>query len=256
MNYKNKMVLAKFEEVIIELSQSETWEDASKEWGFLYYKEKDTKDNHCGCGFKLKHQYYYYNKNTKKIICAGKGCRIHIDDHIGNIKYDNNFISDLLNIMGNETVGDYDLEEWCRNNEQRVWDRFFWRVDALITEEQLIKFGEYLNEMWFELVNLDVILDKIDEKLQAINDREEAEEERVRVQEERVRQQEEKDAKQYKLYVDRMKKEKEEANRKIIMSKTRRRKECEENILRLKREIFFKDSELAVEEALLLKYTS
>ena len=68
------MVLAKFEKVIIELSNGDTWEEASKEWGFLYYKEKDTKDNNCACGWKLKHQYYYYNKNTNKIICASQIC--------------------------------------------------------------------------------------------------------------------------------------------------------------------------------------
>ncbi len=53
-----------------------------------------------------------------------------------------------------------------------------------------------------------------------------------------------------------MLKVKEAQQKKIIMTKKRRIKECEENIVRIKREIFFKDSELALEEALLLKYTS
>ena len=249
------MVLAKFEENLIEISKGETWEEASKEWGFLYKKEKDNKDNHCLCGHKLKHQYYYYNNFTKKIICCGMECKKHIDDHRGNKQYDNNFISDL-NSVGGEYVGDYDLEEWCSDNEQRLWDRFFWRINALVTEEQLIKYAEYLNEMWFELVNLDVILDKIDEKLQEISDREEAEAERIRKQEEMVRQQQEYRAIQLKLDRQLMLKVKEAQQKKIIMTKTRRRKECEENIVRIKREIMFKDNELAVEEARLLKYTS
>tara|TARA_R110000823_G_scaffold15736_4_gene50775 strand:+ start:938 stop:1690 length:753 start_codon:yes stop_codon:yes gene_type:complete len=250
------MVLERFERNLIELSKGDTWEEACKEWGFLYKRERANKDNHCICGFLIKNQYYYYNKNTKKIICCGMGCKKHIDDHRGNKKYDNNFISDLDSIMGNVSVGEYDVVEWCIYNEQKIYDRFFWRVDALMTEEQLFKFAEYLDEMWFELVDLNVIQDKIDEKLQAISDRKEAEAERIRKQEEMVRQQQEYRAIQLKLDRELMLKVKEAQQKKIIMTKKRRIKECEENIVRIKREIFFKDSELALEEALLLKYTS
>ena len=250
------MVLERFERNLIELSNGDTWEEACKEWGFLYKRERANKDNHCICGFLIKNQYYYYNKNTKKIICCGMGCKKHIDDHRGNKKYDNNFISDLDSIMGNVSVGEYDVVEWCIYNEQKIYDRFFWRVDALMTEEQLFKFAEYLDEMWFELVDLNVIQDKIDEKLQAISDRKEAEAERIRKQEEMVRQQQEYRAIQLKLDRELMLKVKEAQQKKIIMTKTRRKKECEENIVRLQREILFKESELAAEEALLLKYTS
>ena len=250
------MVLERFERNLIELSKGDIWEEACKEWGFLYKRERANKDNHCICGFLIKNQYYYYNKNTKKIICCGMGCKKHIDDHRGNKKYDNNFISDLDSIMGNVSVGEYDVVEWCIYNEQKIYDRFFWRVDALMTEEQLFKFAEYLDEMWFELVDLNVIQDKIDEKLQAISDRKEAEAERIRKQEEMVRQQQEYRAIQLKLDRELMLKVKEAQQKKIIMTKTRRKKECEENIIRLQREILFKESELAAEEALLLKYTS
>ena len=187
------MVLERFERNLIELSKGDTWEEGCKEWGFLYKRERANKDNHCICGFLIKNQYYYYNKNTKKIICCGMGCKKHIDDHRGNKKYDNNFISDLDSLMDNVSVGEYDLEEWCVYNEQKIYDRFFWRVDALMTEEQLLKFAEYLDEMWFELVDLNVIQDKIDEKLKAINDREKAEAERIRLEVERVRQERKKE---------------------------------------------------------------
>ena len=250
------MVLERFERNLIELSKGDTWEEACKEWGFLYKRERANKDNHCICGFLIKNQYYYYNKNTKKIICCGMGCKKQIDDHRGNKKYDNNFISDLDSLMGNVSVGEYDVVEWCIYNEQKIYDRFFWRVDALMTEEQLFKFAEYLDEMWFELVDLNVIQDKIDEKLQSISDRKEAEAERIRKQEEMVRQQQEYREIQLKLDRELMLKVKEAQQKKIIMTKKRRIKECEENIVRIKREIFFKDSELALEEALLLKYTS
>ena len=73
------MVLIKFEENLIKISKSNNWEQAIKEWGFLWKKERDNRDNHCLCGTKLKHQYYYYNKNTKKIICCGMECKKHID---------------------------------------------------------------------------------------------------------------------------------------------------------------------------------
>ena len=65
MNYKNKMVLERFERNLIELSKSDTWEEASKEWGFLYKRERDNKDNHCLCSYLIKNQNYYYNKNTQ-----------------------------------------------------------------------------------------------------------------------------------------------------------------------------------------------
>jgi len=250
------MVLERFERNLIELSNGDTWEEACKEWGFLYKRERANKDNHCICGFLIKNQYYYYNKNTKKIICCGMGCKKHIDDHRGNKKYDNNFISDLDSLMDNVSVGEYDVVEWCIYNEQKIYDRFFWRVDALMTEEQLFKFAEYLDEMWFELVDLNVIQDKIDEKLQAISDRKEAEAERIRKQEEnRIACKKYREL-QLKLDRELMLKVKEAQQKKIIMTKTRRKKECEENIVRIKREILFKDSELALEEALLLKYTS
>ena len=184
------MVLKKFEENLIKLSKKNTWEEASKEWGFLYKRERDTRDNHCLCGIKLKHQHYYYNKNTKKIICAGKACRKHIDDYRGNKKYNSDFISDLYS-LGHERVVDYDLEEYCRENEQRVFDRFFWRIEALVLEKQLNFYYEYIEEYWSDLLNVDVILERIKEKLQMIVDREEGEkqkkEERIRLARERER---------------------------------------------------------------------
>ena len=184
------MVLKKFEENLIELSKKNTWEEASKEWGFLYKRERDTKDNHCLCGYKLKHQYYYYNKNTKKIICAGMACKTHIDEYRGSREYDNNFISDL-NALGNERVVDYDLEAYCIENEQRVFDRFFWRIDMLELEKQLNFYYDYIEEYWSELLNVDVILERINEKLQIIFDREEREkqkkEECIRLARERER---------------------------------------------------------------------
>lgn len=261
------MVLERFEKNLIELSINNTWEEASKEWCFLFKRHRDTKDNNCLCSYLIKNQNYYYNKNTKKIICCGDGCKKHIDDYGANIEYDSNFISDLNAVMGNVSIGEFDLEVWCHNNEQRLSDRFFWRVDALMTEESLVKFAEYLNEMWFELVNLDVILDRIDEKLQAIHDKEVAESERIRLiaqhnalvkerEAKMAREQAEADEKQYQLYRDRILKEKKAEKKRVIISKKRRRKECEENISRLKDDIRQMSYELKLAEEQLLKMGS
>ena len=208
-NLKYKMVLAKFEENLILLSIGNTWEESSKEWGFLYKRERPTKDNHCLCGYKLKHQYYYYNKNTKKIICSGMECKKHIDEHRGNKKYDNNFMSDLYAIGPNK-IYDYDLESWCRDNEQIVWDRIFWRIDVLETEEQLNIYYDYIEDYWCDLINVNCLLEKINDKLQIIFDKEEKREEK------------------YKLDRIRFKLEKEKEMKRIVM-------------LRKKKQIVYKD---------------
>ena len=171
------MVLIKFEENLIKISKGNNWEQASKEWGFLWKKERDNRDNHCLCGTKLKHQYYYYNKNTKKIICCGMECKKHIDDHRGNREYSNYFINDVEYILGQENVGDYDLEKYCKDNEQIVWDKMFWNIELFNTEKSLSKYYDYLEEYWSDLLNIDCLLEKINEKLQGIWDREEEEEE-------------------------------------------------------------------------------
>ena len=225
------MVLERFQRNLIELSKGDTLEEAGKEWGFLYKRERDNKDNHCICGFLIKNQYYYYNKNTKKIICCGMGCKTHIDDYGANREYNSEFRSDLNALTGNVSVGEYDLEEWCVYNEQRIYDRFFWRVDVLMTEKQLLKFSEYINEYWFELSNVEIIFDRIDEKLQAIHDREEAEAERIRAEAERIRleaeriRQEEKDKELVRLIKiktdERIKKEKDKEQLEVYKNELR-----------------------------------
>ena len=164
------MVLIKFEKNLIKISKSNNWEQASKEWGFIYERKRDNKDNHCLCSTNIKNQYYYYNKNTKKIICCGTGCRKHIDDYIGDKKYNNNFISDLIYLIDNDSVGDYDLEKYCKDNEQIVWDKMFWNIESFNTEESLNKYYDYLEEYWSDLLNIDCLLEKINEKIQGINE--------------------------------------------------------------------------------------
>ncbi len=167
------MVLEKFEENLVKLSNGDSWELASKEWGFIYKIERDTKDNNCLCGHKLKHQYYYYNKKTHKIICCGNGCKKHIDEHIGTIKYDNSFVCDMLYIMGTDQIVDYDLDEYCSNNEQKVFDRLMWRTDLFYDAETLDSFYDYVEYYWSDLIDVDIILTNINTKLQSIYDKEE-----------------------------------------------------------------------------------
>ena len=227
------MVIKKFEENLIELSKKNTWEEASKEWGFLYKRERDTKDNHCLCGYKLKHQYYYYNKNTKKIICAGMACKTHIDDYRGNKEYNSDFISDL-NALGNERVVDYDLEAYCIENEQRVFDRFFWRIDMLELEKQLNFYYDYIEEYWSELLNVDVILERINEKLQIIFDREAQEQEK---KEECLRLAEEREQECLRLARESLLLKKQKEQKRVIMSKKRRKQQYIDDIVNKEKEI-------------------
>ena len=183
--------LIRFETNLIELSRGITWLEASKEWGFLYKEVKENRDNHCLCGSKLKYQYYYYNKNTGKIICCGSECKKYIQDYIVK-KYSDTFIKDLTNI-NIENILDYDLDAYCETNKKRIFNIFNNKITNIITIESLIEYGEYLNEYWFELIDLDEILDKIHEKIEMLQSeierQRQSEIERQR-QSERLRQEE------------------------------------------------------------------
>jgi len=165
------MPIVKFEENLIEISQGNTWEEATKEWAFVNCDKKDSKDNHCLCGFPLKNQYYYVNRNTNKYICCGYGCKKHIDPYIVKVN-DKRYTSDLKDIILDELI-DYDLEAYCLANKERIFNKFINNIDKYHTEEELVEYAKYLDEYWFEL-DIDDILDKIDEKRQLLLDREEA----------------------------------------------------------------------------------
>ena len=165
------MPIVKFEENLIEISQGNTWEEATKEWAFVNCEKKDSKDNHCLCGFPLKNQYYYVNRNTNKYICCGYGCKKHIDPYIVKVN-DKRYTSDLKDIILDELI-DYDLEAYCLANKERIFNKFINNIDKYHTEEELVEYAKYLDEYWFEF-DIDDILDKIDEKRQLLLDREEA----------------------------------------------------------------------------------
>ena len=42
---------------------------------YIEYIEDEDYNNNCLCGKPLKHQFYYLNKNTNKIICSGESCK-------------------------------------------------------------------------------------------------------------------------------------------------------------------------------------
>lgn len=161
------MPIVKFEENLIEISEGNTWDEATKEWAFVNCEKKDSKDNHCLCGFPLKNQYYYVNRNTNKYICCGYGCKKHIDPFIVKVN-DKRYTSDLKDFIVDELI-DYDLEAYCLANKERIFNKFINNIDKYNTEDELIEYSEYLNQYWFEL-DLDDIFDRIDEKLQLLND--------------------------------------------------------------------------------------
>ena len=86
-----------------------------KSW--LRFEREHIQNNHCICGYKLQHQFYYINKYNSRVICLGSGCEKHIrpepyiwgKDKIRDRKV-NYLSSNLIDI------GDYDLDQWCALN--------------------------------------------------------------------------------------------------------------------------------------------
>ena len=63
----------RFNDNLIKLSEGDEYEKCIDEWKFTdIYIEDDNYKNNCLCGKPLKHQYYYINQKTGKIICSGK----------------------------------------------------------------------------------------------------------------------------------------------------------------------------------------
>lgn len=71
------MSCSKFEENILELSKSNKFENAKKEWKFAFKNIRNDRCGKCICNkTNLKHVYLYRNKFTNEWIECGKGCMI------------------------------------------------------------------------------------------------------------------------------------------------------------------------------------
>jgi hypothetical protein len=178
---KKPTALETYKEKLIEASKSDDFIEACKEWSFLYKDEDAMRDNHCLCSEKLIHQYYYINTNTCKIIVSGGGHKKLIDSYIVK-KIDPRYMNTVNDIIiDKEFVGDYDLEEYCKRNKERMINKFKMEIKYLLTIDSLLEYSKYLNEYWFEMLEIDEILDEIDGKIELIT----REETRIREAKER-----------------------------------------------------------------------
>jgi len=199
-------MLKKFILNLIILSVANNFEEAAKEWIFIQKKEDKNKENHCLCASRrlLIHQFYYLNINTKKIICCGDTCRTYIDENVVRHDRHNRLRDDLINCgLLSENIGEYDLNEWCKKNEEIIFNNFINKIDLLLTSDECHKYIEYLNEYWFELIDIDELLDKLYYKIEQFEmERLERERlERERLERERLeREKLEKDNKCCELY--------------------------------------------------------
>ena len=134
-------------------------------------------------------------------------------------------MSDLYAIGPNK-IYDYDLESWCRDNEQIVWDRIFWRIDVLETEEQLNIYYDYIEDYWCDLINVNCLLQKINDKLQIIFDKEEKREEK------------------YKLDRIRFKLEKEKEMKRIVMLRKKKQIVYKDQVVEKRNEIMILEQDL------------
>jgi hypothetical protein len=157
---------SKFISILIILSNANIPEEAAKEWLYIEKKQDQTRGNHCVCGRLIIHQYYYININTKKIICCGGKCKEYIDKYLVR-QINNRLRDDLINCgLLSENIGEYDLNEWCKKNEEIIFNNFINKIDLLLTSDECHKYAEYLNEYWFELIDIDELLDKLDDKIE------------------------------------------------------------------------------------------
>ena len=100
----------RFNENLVELSEENDYEKCIDEWCFIEKVEDDDYNNNCLCGIRLKHQYYYINEKTRKIICSGNDCRQKLERLEKKLRSQKS--KDILRIIrrnGMKNIGDFDL---------------------------------------------------------------------------------------------------------------------------------------------------
>jgi len=123
-------------------------------WIYIH-KQKNLHKNNCLCGHDdLIHQFYYSNIKTNKIVCMGDGCRKYI--HFGKTKKykkgDNKKIDDILEskILASKftNIGEFDLEEHCKNNFNIMFGHFKHKILNLQTYQECMDYAIYLSTDW------------------------------------------------------------------------------------------------------------
>lgn len=111
-----------FKEHIVNLSHSDNFDDALKEWIQMpgIYKKLYEGTCKCICQRKIKNFYYIYNKKTFKYINVGTGCYNKFNFTISNTEIPHF----LKNIIIKYAKGEYenieDLEEYSTNIKLRI----------------------------------------------------------------------------------------------------------------------------------------
>lgn len=119
----------KFNTRLIEITETQNIEDALKDMCHLFTNSEDGTKK-CLCGRKVKHKSYYQSTITKKIIIAGSGCKMKIENKTPN--YIKDFQKTMFNTL--KTHFNYEqngednvfpsLDQYCRENVSDIIDYF------------------------------------------------------------------------------------------------------------------------------------
>ena len=173
----SKTPTPKFTENVKKLSSTQDVEMLYREWVFVKFIPNDKKDKRCLCHAPLKNQYYYNNLITNKMVVVGKDCRMifkHPDSRTERQPNLIRYIRDCGGVIGDEAIEkiEFDLNEYCIENYERIIGFFGRQIEKLTTMEALIDYENYLIEMWYRKFDLKPLQDKIDELKNSIQQEE------------------------------------------------------------------------------------
>ena len=213
----------RFNDNLVKLSEEDDYDKCIDEWKFTgIYIEDNDYDNNCLCGKPLKHQYYYINQKTGKIICSGKSCKQKLK-RLEKEKRTRK-IEDLFKIFtsnGMKNIGDYDLLEYCQKNFDNITEIFLNEIRKYGTIEDLNDYKIYLQEEWSNFLDIKILLDEIEELIENIIKKEKEKLEKERLEKERLKKE--------KLHMQRLEKERLEKERIENELKEKIKKEREKN---------------------------
>ena len=114
----------------------------------------------------LIHQYYYINIYTNNIICCGGAHKKLIDKYKVKV-LDPRFINTVSECC-REFVEDFDLNEYCERNKLLIINKLMNGIKLWWDIGALLEYGEFLNEYWSNLIDLEEVYNNIDSKIEDI----------------------------------------------------------------------------------------
>ena len=205
----------RFNDYLIKLSKNNIYENCINEWFFIYNLSNEQYDNNCLCGKLLKHQYYYCNIETKKVICVGKSCRQELEKiEKKTLTKKEQFLKKFFETNGIENIGDFDLVIYCQNNIIILINEFISEIQTINNLCKLSEYEAYVKE-FDNLFDISDILENIEIKKKFIIEREKKEKE----EKEKMKLEEEQRIQKMKLEeeqrIRKMKLEEEQKNKKL-----------------------------------------